>query len=317
MQANKQLIKPCCVDMIQKSYFQRQPFLQMLLLLALLSLMLILAGCRPIEEEEEEKETEITVAAFNVQIFGLSKMSEDGVPEILARIISRYDVILIQEIRDSSQTAIVELLRLVNQTSDSLYLIALSDRLGRTSSKEQYAYFYRADTLTLLSDYHYDDGEEPDNDTFQREPFIARFRTKTGSLDFALIGIHTSPDDADEEIDRLVDVYDDMVARWNEKDAIIIGDFNADCSYVSQSDQNSIRLWTDSRFTWWLGDEVDTTTSSTDCAYDRIVTSAGLSDFVVANSAGVLHFDQVYELSDSLTQTVSDHYPIEFSILPE
>ena len=300
--------------MYQKRNYNRQIFYKRLLLFLHFLLVLIITACQPLEEEEKK---EIRVAAFNVQIFGQRKMSKDEIPDILAKIIARYDVILIQEIRDSSQTAIFQLLELVNQTSDQRYELVLSNRLGRTSSQEQYAYFYRIDTLTLLSHYHYDDGEEPDSDTFQREPFVVRFRAETGSLDFTLIGVHTSPDDAEEEIDSLVDVYDDMQGRWNEEDAMIIGDFNADCSYVSQTDQNSIRLWTDERFTWWIDDDTDTTTSSTDCAYDRIVTSTGLTGHVVANSSRVLHFDQVYELSDSLTQAISDHYPIEITLKPE
>ena len=301
--------------MYQKINHWKKPFNRWLLLFLFFFITFAITACQLLEEEEEINE--IKVAAFNVQIFGQTKMSKDEIPEIIAGIIARYDVILIQEIRDSSQTAIYELLDLVNQTADETYELVLSNRLGRTSSKEQYAYFYRTDTLTLLSNYHYDDGEEPDSDTFQREPFIVRFRSKTGSLDFALIGIHTSPDDAEEEIDSLVDVYDDMLERWNEADAMIIGDFNADCSYVSDSDQNNIRLWTDSRFDWWIDDSIDTTTSSTDCAYDRIVTSAGLTGYVVANSSAVLRFDQIYELSDSQTQEVSDHYPIEITLLPE
>jgi deoxyribonuclease-1 len=301
--------------MYQKINRNKQTFNRWLLLILLLLITFAITACQLLEEEEEIKE--IKVAAFNVRIFGKTKMSKDEIPEIIAEIIARYDVILIQEIRDSSQTAIYELLDLVNQTADETYELVLSNRLGRTSSKEQYAYFYRTDTLTLLSNYHYDDGEEPDSDSFQREPFIVRFRAETGSLDFTLIGIHTSPDDAEEEIDSLVDVYDDMLGRWNEADAMIIGDFNADCTYVSETDQNSIRLWTDDRFTWWVDDNIDTTTTSTDCAYDRIVTSAGLTGYVVDNSAGVLHFDQIYELSDSQTQDVSDHYPVEITLLPE
>jgi len=301
--------------MYQKINRNKQTFNRWLLLILLLLITFAITACQLLEEEEEIKE--IKVAAFNVRIFGKTKMSKDEIPEIIAEIIARYDVILIQEIRDSSQTAIYELLDLVNQTADETYELVLSNRLGRTSSKEQYAYFYRTDTLTLLSNYHYDDGEEPDSDSFQREPFIVRFRAETGSLDFTLIGIHTSPDDAEEEIDSLVDVYDDMLGRWNEADAMIIGDFNADCTYVSETDQNSIRLWTDDRFTWWVDDNIDTTTTSTDCAYDRIVTSAGLTGYVVHNSAGVLHFDQIYELSDSQTQDVSDHYPVEITLLPK
>ena len=48
-----------------------------------------------------------------------------------------------------------------------------------------------------------------------------------------------------------------------------MGDFNADCSYVTSSEWADIDLRNDNRFYWSLGDSVDTTVSSTHCAYDR------------------------------------------------
>ena len=59
--------------------------------------------------------------------------------EVLADIIRTYDVIAIQEIRDASQTALPALVDLVN-ADGSQYDYVVSERLGRTSSKEQYAY---------------------------------------------------------------------------------------------------------------------------------------------------------------------------------
>ena len=54
------------------------------------------------------------------------------------------------------------------------------------------------------------------------------------------------------------------------QDALLAGDFNADCDYVCQSCWDDISLWTDDRFTWLLGNDVDSTVSgNTDCAYDR------------------------------------------------
>ena len=84
-----------------------------------------------------------------------------------------------------------------------------------------------------------------------------------------LIGVHADPDDAVEEMDALVNVYSAVKRRWNTDDILIMGDLNADCRYASDSDLRSLRLRTDKRFTWLIGDDVDTTTTRTDCAYDR------------------------------------------------
>jgi hypothetical protein len=84
----------------------------------------------------------IKVAAFNLQIYGTSKASKPEVMEVLSKIIRNYDVIAVQEIRDSSQTALPMLRDTVNSMGTSQYEYVVSDRLGRSSSKEQYAYIY-------------------------------------------------------------------------------------------------------------------------------------------------------------------------------
>lgn len=51
---------------------------------------------------------------------------------------------------------------------------------------------------------------------------------------------------------------------------IFMGDFNAGCSYVPKKAWKSIRLRTDPRFVWLIGDQEDTTVKkTTNCAYDR------------------------------------------------
>lgn len=59
------------------------------------------------------------------------------------QITNRYDIVLIQEIRDSSETAIYELLSACNDANSDPFRMVISDRLGRTSYVEQYAFFYR------------------------------------------------------------------------------------------------------------------------------------------------------------------------------
>ncbi|MBO4522538.1 MAG: endonuclease/exonuclease/phosphatase family protein, partial [Methanomicrobium sp.] len=80
----------------------------------------------------------LKVGSFNIQVFGQSKSAKTDVMNVLADIIRTYDIIAVQEIRDSSGTALDNLLRQVNSDGSS-YAYLVSERLGRTSSKEQYA----------------------------------------------------------------------------------------------------------------------------------------------------------------------------------
>jgi len=84
-----------------------------------------------------------------------------------------------------------------------------------------------------------------------------------------MVGLHTKPADAVEEMEALVNVHAAVEQRWNTDNMLIVGDLNAECSYATQSELASLTLRNESLFSWLIGDEVDTTTKSTDCAYDR------------------------------------------------
>jgi len=87
--------------------------------------------------------------------------------------------------------------------------------------------------------------------------------------ELVLIGLHAKPTMAFEEVEALVDVHAAVEQHWNTENILIMGDLNADCSYITGSELPTLGLRTDPGFTWLIGDEVDTTVSSTDCAYDR------------------------------------------------
>lgn len=53
------------------------------------------------------------------------------------------------------------------------------------------------------------------------------------------------------------------------QDIVLLGDFNAGCSYVSGSDWQQIRIFTDETFHWLITDAADTTVTQTVCPYDR------------------------------------------------
>ena len=88
--------------------------------------------------------------------------------------------------------------------------------------------------------------------------------------ELVLIGIHVDPDDVVIELDALVDVHTAVKQHWNTDNILIMGDLNADCTYISPPQLNNIKLREDPPFTWLIGDDADTTTSpNTNCAYDR------------------------------------------------
>ncbi|NQT09136.1 endonuclease/exonuclease/phosphatase family protein, partial [Candidatus Bathyarchaeota archaeon] len=183
-----------------------------------------------------EDPSTIKVAAFNIQIFGRTKREKEDVMAILVNITRQFDLVLIQEIRDSSETTAPLFLDMINDAEGPEYAYVRSPRLGRTTSKEAYAYFYNTETVTHDegSDHVYNDTD----DVFEREPYIATF--SSGGFDFTLIGIHTKPDDAPQEIGNLTIVVASVLAEDpDEADIIILGDLNADGSYFDEDVSSS------------------------------------------------------------------------------
>ncbi len=245
----------------------------------------------------------ITIASFNIQTFGKTKAGKPEVMDILAKTITRYDIVAIQEIRDKSGTAIVDLENAVDVLGTE-YTVILGPRLGRSSSKEQYAYIYRDDTIEPVgSPYTY--SEPTGTDPFHREPFMSMFRAKAGAFDFVLISIHTDPDEAEEEIKSLANVLTDAKTQFpGEGDFIILGDLNADCTYYKEDSANPIP-----DTTWLIPDTLDTTVKGTVCTYDRIIVNeTTIEDY--AGNAGIFRFDTEYGLSFEQAKKVSDHYPV-------
>ena len=251
----------------------------------------------------------IKIAGFNIQIFGQTKREKEQVMNILAQTVREFDVVLVQEIRDSSETTAPIFLEAINALEGPEYAFIRSERLGRTTSKEAYAYFYNTETVEYLADtaFVFDDSD----DVFEREPYVASFIS--GEFDFTLIGIHTKPDDAYNEIGNLTNVFDYVEGQGSERDIIALGDFNADGSYFDEdSEDNPLR---DSEYIWVVSNDVDTMTK-TDWTYDRMVmTDYTYSSEYIQDSIEVYYYDVVYGLNQTLTESVSDHYPIyaEFS----
>jgi len=85
----------------------------------------------------------IKVAAFNLQIFGTTKASKPEVMEVLSKIVRNYDVIAVQEIRDSSQTALPLLINAVNSMGTSQYDYVVSERLGENYKQRAVCVYFQ------------------------------------------------------------------------------------------------------------------------------------------------------------------------------
>lgn len=267
-----------------------------LLILGLFFASVCIAGCNGGDGDKSVK-----IGSFNIQVFGQSKAAKPEVMDVLAEIIRNYDVVAVQEIRDSSGTALPALVEKVNEGGLG-YMYVVGERLGRTSSKEQYAFIYNPATVIVTNPQTY---PEPNGtDPFHREPYMVTVDAVDGSFDATLIVIHTDPDEATAEINALADVMAYAVTNYGDPDVILMGDFNADGSYFDEDSVTPLHA-----YHWLIPNSADTTVSTSPNTYDRIVITDPAMNYYTGES-GVDLFDVAYNLTFDEAKAVSDHYPV-------
>ena len=244
----------------------------------------------------------ITVASFNIQIFGDSKISNTEIMKTLAKIVRKFDIVAIQEVRSVHDNIVPTLLTYVN-TANPRYDYIISSRLGRTNSKEQYAFIYNTSTIQPIPNSSYVVSDP--NDVFEREPFVGYF--KSGNFDFKLVDIHTKPEDTPAELRQLALVINGIYDGSKEKDVIALGDMNADGSYFNENNLTST-------FPSWvqlINNSLDTTVASSSNTYDRMITRPATSSREYVGRAGVFRWDTEFGITDmNFVKKVSDHYPV-------
>ena len=210
----------------------------------------------------------------------MEKASNATIRQFVASKIRESDIFVAQEIKDESGDAVKLLWGEVKSDFD----VALSQRAGTTSSKEQYAIFYRRSLVSpirtndlSLSDVYYRYWERP--------PFEVTFKSQNYS--FTLVTLHAKPTNAENETHQL-----EWITSTLSGDVMVIGDMNLACDYARDASTKFFLNWT-----WEIPDDADTTSGATNCAYDRIIVNPSMKSHV--SQAGI----------DTATN-FSDHYEI-------
>lgn len=170
----------------------------------------------------------ITICSYNIQVFGTTKVNDRWVLERLATVIRQFDVIAVQEVRATDQTVMDRFLQVVN-SDGSQYSYVIGPRLGRTVSKEQYAFVYNTRKIMCKKETAYT-VDDPSG-LLHRPPLVAHFQVLAPNnlppFTFTLINIHTDPDEIKTELNVLADVYRNVRQfEFPEDDVILLGDLN-------------------------------------------------------------------------------------------
>jgi deoxyribonuclease-1-like protein len=223
----------------------------------------------------------LTVANWNIQVFGPSKASDPNLLRFYAEVLSQYDIVYVQEIRDASGVAFDYLCAYMPKE----YKCLTSSRAGRTQMKEQYGLMYK-DDIKLLE---FKDMNPDSADRWERPPLRNEFQV--GEYTFTVYNLHAKPDDVKREL-----AYLELEANNAEGNVIIIGDLNADCGYYSQRFEPEFGTG----WHWVIPNTARTNMGQTPCAYDR----------AIFNDDAYYEFINYGVYTTGITKEHSDHYPI-------
>ena len=254
--------------------------------LTLITILLILSSSLLPAEE-------LLLASWNIRILSDGSRDDSELAQI-ASIIDRYDLVAVQEVRDT---------RVLDRLTGMLpgWEYTASELVGR-GVKELYAFLYRTDRVIPLSPARVID--DP-GDVFIREPAVASFQA--GAFDFTLVSNHILFGDSKSDRREEIVLLDDLMAlidalNGDEGDLILLGDFN-----MPASDNG----WEMAGYTPLVSPGLKTTITDTS-SYDNMWLPDGQtyhSEFIAFE--GAYRFDEIlFRDDDAAKLAVSDHRPI-------
>ena len=256
----------------------------------------------------EKSPSTVLIGSFNMQRLGKSKLNKPWVMEKFAAIVTRFDVLALQEINSKDLPAVQILVDQINAAGYK-YSFTISPRIGRTSYFEQYAFVFDTEKIRSGNEFSYVVQDQAD--LLHREPFVGRFQAITSNaqpFQFTLINIHTDPDEIKEELDVLADVYNSVRKyEYPEDDVLLLGDLNA-------PPQKMQRLVSIPAFVPLIVD-LPTNTRKSKTLDNILVDSQTTREFT--GRAGTIDLEEMFSVDQKTALEISDHLPVwaEFSIV--
>lgn len=241
----------------------------------------------------------IALATWNIRNLSKKKPLESLVA--IATIISQFDIIAIQEVRD--EIVIKSIIAYLNSMKNAPYSYAISPPVGSALTKahqtgkhkEHYAFIWNS-RVTLQSPTALLEADH----VFVRPPFVGFFRAD--NFDFVLATIHviwgktTDRKDEANNIHSILEKTFSRCAAMGENDIILCGDFNMPPQRISVTD------WTP------LVTQDYTMVGDTNL-YDQIwINKKYTSEYT--GRVEIVKFDLKYGSREEAVKKISDHRPV-------
>jgi deoxyribonuclease-1-like protein len=259
----------------------------------------------------------IRIATFNIQRFGEKKSADAEVMQQIALIVANFDLVAIQEVQSPQAMPVARLVDLINR-SGGRYDASVSEPIGRTTYREQYAFVWDATRIRMIPDSAY--VVRDDSDRMHRPPMVGSFETRILPVPgrqpfrFTVINAHTDPSQVSPRgQSNEMNVLDDVFIRVREyeyqtrgiKNVLLVGDLNVSTANLGELGQIPGMI-----------SVVGTTPTNTagNKTYDHILLDRTITT-EYTGVFGVIDLQRDYGLSADQAARVSDHRPVwaEFS----
>jgi deoxyribonuclease-1-like protein len=259
----------------------------------------------------------IRIATFNIQRFGEKKSANADVMRIIALIVSNFDLVAIQEVQSPQAMPVAKLVDLINR-SGGRYDASVSEPIGRTTYREQYAFVWDATRIRMIPDSGY--VVRDDSDRMHRPPMVASFETRIAPVPgrqpfrFTMINAHTDPSQVSPRGEsNEMNVLDDVFIRVREYEyqnrgimnVMLVGDLNVSTANLGELGRIPGVIT--------VVGTTPTNTAGTK-TYDHILFDSRITTGYTG-IFGVIDYEREYGLTSEQAAMVSDHRPVwaEFS----
>lgn len=250
----------------------------------------------------------IRVATFNLGRFEESRLANPRVREVLGQVLSRFDVVALEEIRARNQGLVVRLVEQLNAAGRQ-YDYAIAPTV-QADVVEQYSAFL-FDATSIEVDRFSVDTIEAAGTRLTNKPLVGQFRARGAAADeaftFRLLAVAVEPTLGETELPLVAAAYRALRDRGQEEDdLILLGTFNADRPQMAQLEQ-SLGLFS-------AIDNMPTTTRGTGIADNIVFHRRATAEFT--GRAGVVDLLREFNLNVQEAMEISEHLPVwaEFSV---
>ncbi|BBM86400.1 endonuclease/exonuclease/phosphatase family protein [Candidatus Uabimicrobium amorphum] len=184
----------------------------------IISMILLLT---PLVFSQNQRRTYLKMASWNIRILSDASRTDSELRKI-SEVAREYDLLSIIELRD--EKVLKRLTQIMDETSSKKYKYVMSSGVGSGTHIEYYGFIYDSSFIKVITTPKLYSGKFK----FARKPATASF--KAGNFDFTIITTHViwgkSTIPRKKEVMEMSNVFRNVERRGNEKDIILMGDFN-------------------------------------------------------------------------------------------